>query len=198
MSSSDRAGPGRIVSAPDRGWHRHPARAPALLAGVVAALLAGCTAGPLYGTNGVGGTDIGSAAARLPYAGRIAITEADTRTDQLVRNELLFRLNRGKPVADPLYELRLQVTGKARGSIIQSEGVSRSVIYIETAKYQLVRLSDNAVITSGERSATVPYDQTIQLYASQRALKNARSEASRQLAGQLELAIASALSRSGG
>ncbi|MCE7030403.1 hypothetical protein [Jiella avicenniae] len=194
MSSSDRAGraapkAGRSVPAPLRAF------AAAMLG---AALLAGCTAGPLYGTYGVGGTDVGAGAMRLPYAGRIAITEADTRTDQLVRNELLFRLNRGAPVADPLYELRLAVDGKARGVVVQSNGVSRSVIYIETAKYQLVRLSDKVVVASGERSATVPYDQTVQLYASQRALKNAREEASKQLAAQLEIAIAASLSRTTG
>ena len=177
---------------------RRSSALPLAAAATALLLLAGCTAGPLYGTHGVGGTDIGGAAARLPYAGRIAITEVDTRTDQLVRNELLFRLNRGTPVADPVYEIRLSVEGKARGVIVQSEGVSRSVIYIERAKYTLVRLSDRAVIASGERSATVPYDQTAQLYASQRALKNAREEASRQLAGQIELAVASALSKSGG
>lgn len=196
MSSSDRA-----LRRRSRFGGAHRRLFPALrsgLAGAAALLVAGCTAGPLYGTNGVGGTDIGGAAARLPYAGRIAITQANTRTDQLVRNELLFRLNRGQPVTDPLYELRLSVEGKARGVIIQSEGVSRSVIYIEKATYQLVRLSDKVVITAGERSATVPYDQTIQLYQSQRALKNAREEASKQLAGQVELAVAGALSRTGG
>ncbi|WAP70628.1 hypothetical protein [Jiella pelagia] len=193
MSSSDRSGPlaFRRGRSPSRRL-----RAAAMLG--LAALVAGCTAGPLYGTHGVGGTDIGGAAARLPYAGRIAITEAETRTDQLVRNELLFRLNRGAPVTDPLYELRLSVSGKARGTIIESEGVSRSVIYIETAQYQLVRLSDRVVVASGERSVTVPYDQTVQLYASQRALKNARQEASKQLAARLELAIAASLSRTTG
>ncbi|MBO0903235.1 hypothetical protein [Jiella sonneratiae] len=193
MSLSDRAGraPRARLGAPvPRRGH--------LAAAILVSILAGCTAGPLYGTNGVGGTDIGGEAARLPYAGRILITEADTRTDQLVRNELSFRLNRGRPVAAPLYELQLSVSGKARGTIVGSEGVSRSVIYVETATYKLVRLGDHAVVTSGERSATVPYDQTIQLYQSQRSLKNAREEASRQLAGQVELAVASALSRSGG
>lgn len=193
MSSCDRA------SRSAGGRRRAAALRAALPAAVLAAaLLSGCTAGPLYGTHGVGGTDVGSAAARLPYAGRIAITEADTRTDQLVRNELLFRLNRGAPVTDPLYELRLTVTGKARGTVVQSDGVSRSVIYIETARYQLVRLSDRMIVAAGERSVTVPYDQSVQLYASQRALKNAREEASRQLAAQLELAIASDLSRTTG
>lgn len=193
MSSSDRARRVPAVGSPKGRWLRL-----APVAALAAGLLSGCTAGPLYGTHGVGGTDVGGEAARLPYAGRIAITEADTRTDQLVRNELLFRLNRGRPVVDPVYELRLSVSGKARGTIVESEGVSRSVIYIERAKYQLVRLSDQQVVASGERSATVPYDQTIQLYQSQRSLKNAREEASKQLAGQLELAVASALSRSGG
>ncbi len=190
MSSSDRSAPLPVTRG--RSAFR---RSAAVVLGL--AVMAGCTAGPLYGTNGVGGTDIGSAAARLPYAGRIAVTEAETRTDQLVRNELLFRLNRGAPVTDPLYELRLSVSGKARGTIIESEGVSRSVIYIETAQYQLVRLSDRVVVASGQRAVTVPYDQTVQLYASQRALKNARQEASKELAAELELAIASALSQSG-
>ncbi|NDW06222.1 hypothetical protein [Jiella pacifica] len=194
MSSSDRAG----RAAPKGGLSAPSPRRTFVAALLGTALLAGCTAGPLYGTHGVGGTDVGAGAMRLPYAGRIAITEADTRTDQLVRNELLFRLNRGTPVSDPLYELHLEVTGKARGVVVQSDGVSRSVIYVERAKYRLVRLSDRVVVATGERSATVPYDQTVQLYASQRALKNAREEASKQLAAQLEIAIASSLSRSAG
>ncbi|MBO0664263.1 hypothetical protein LQ948_16525 [Jiella sp. MQZ9-1] len=195
MSSSDRALRPALSQ-------RRPARTLLLAAGALMAgaalLLAGCRAGPLYGTYGVATVDFGSTQSRLPYTGRIAITEADTRTDQLVRNELLFRLNRGTPVTNPLYEVKLAVTGKARGTIVQSEGVSRSVIYIETATYQVVRLADRVVVASGTRSVTVPYDQTIQLYQSQRALKNARKEASTELAGSLELAIATALSKSAG
>lgn len=156
------------------------------------AILAGCQAGPLYGTAGV--VTFSSGEQTYAYQGQIAIPEPDTRTDQLLRNELLFRLNRGTPVTQPIYELRFALDSQARGLIADTGDLPRSVVFVEKAQFSLVRLSDKQVVLSGKRIATVPYDGTDQLYQNQRALLNAREQASRMLASQIELAINAALS----
>ncbi|MCQ0986988.1 hypothetical protein [Jiella marina] len=162
------------------------------LALAAATVLAGCQAGPLYGTAGV--YTFSTEPQSYGYEGRIAIPEPNSRTEQLLRNELLFRLNRGTPVTQPIYELRLALDSQARGLIADTGDIPRSAIFVEKARFTLVRLSDNQVVLSGDRMATVPYDSTEQLYQNQRALLDARKQTSRLLASQIELAVNAALS----
>ncbi|SMC81608.1 hypothetical protein SAMN06297251_10930 [Fulvimarina manganoxydans] len=176
-------------------WSDGAARLGLILAlSLSAASLAGCTAGPLYGGVAPDGQ---SAETLRDLRGRIAVSEANTRTAQIVRNPLLLRLNAGAPVSDPVYEVRLTVNGAERGISIESTGVPVSAIYVLTVNYQLVRLSDNQVVDSGMRQVPVPFDRTAQLFQSQRALLNAREQAGKEAAAQLELAIATALQRAG-
>ena len=164
---------------------------PAALGLLAAVVLGGCTAGPLYGSSGqstLAMTAPNPGLAQL--AGRISVSDPNTRVDQIVRNPLIFRLNRGTPVANPLYEIRLTVIGGESGITVEPGGVAGSSIYRITAIYQLVRLSDGKTIGSGTRIATVPFDKTDQLYQQERALLNARKQAGDETAAQIELAIA--------
>ena len=177
------------------GWSERSARIwLALALSLSAATMAGCTAGPLYGGVAPDGQ---SAETLRDLRGRIAVSEANTRTVQVVRNPLLLRLNAGAPVSESAYEVRLAANGAERGISIESTGVPVSAIYVLTVNYQLVRLSDNQVVDSGMRQVPVPFDRTAQLFQSQRALLNAREQAGKEAAAQLELAIATALQRAG-
>ena len=186
MSSSDRVRPRRLHSG-------------LLVAVAAAAALAGCTAGPLYGDRGIAGTNAALSPAPSVQAlkGRIAISEAQTRTAQIVRNDLLFRLNRGTPVAQPLYRIQLVVSGGEQGISIEPGGVATSSIYTLNGRYRILRVSDNKLISQGHRVATVPFDRTSQLFQSERALLDARQQAGELLSGELELAIAAALNGAG-
>ncbi|MEX6506102.1 hypothetical protein [Jiella sp. M17.18] len=182
------------MSSSDRARSRTPRAAFAAV--VAAAILPGCTAGPMYGDHGLTNPATTALAPGQTVAGlkgRIAINQANTRSDQIVRNALLFRLNGGAKVAEPLYQLNLSADGSEQGIAIEEGGVATSAIYTMRATYQLVRLSDHRTIATGTRIATIPFDRTNQLYASERALLNARQQAGEQLAAQVELAVVTAL-----
>lgn len=168
----------------------------ALGLGLAVLALPACTARPLYAS--ADNADLlapGGALAAL--RGRIAVSEGSSRTDQVVRNALLSRLNQGTRVAEPIYEVRLTVSGSEIGIAIEAGGALSTASYRITATYALVRLADNQVVDNGSRTATVPFDRTAQLYQSQRALLDARQQAAEAVAAKLEIPLARALEQAG-
>lgn len=165
----------------------------AVVAGLGA--LSACTARPLYADLSASDGVTTSGLERL--RGRIAISEAGTRTAQIVRNELLFRLNAGARVAEPLYTVNLTASGYEQGILIEPGGVPTSSIYRLTVDYSVVRLSDNQTVDSGKREVITPFDRTAQLYQAQRALLDAREQAGKEAAAQVSIAIATALEQAG-
>lgn len=159
----------------------------------LAVLLSACTVAPLHGPAA---TDpaTGQALGLQSLAGRIAVVEADSRTDQIVRNRLLFALNGGATVREPLYELGLAVSASDAGVSIESgTGVPTASVYRMQATYTLYRMPDRTVVATGTRSVTAPYDRSDQLFAAQRALIDARENAGRVLADQIATAVSPAL-----
>lgn len=157
--------------------------------------LAACTAGPLYGTTG--SDALGQPTSILTeLRGRIRVASIDTRTEQIVRNELDFRLNGAERVSDPLYELRLSASAADQTVSIQAgTGVPTAGLFRLEARYELVRLSDGQSIASGTRFATAPYDRSDQIFASQRAVLDARETSGRDLANRILLAVTPVLQR---
>ncbi len=160
----------------------------------LALALGACQAAPLYGTTSVDPATGASSAALAQLRGRIAVVEAQTRTDQILRNALLFRLNGAEPVRDPIYQVTLAVTGLDSSVSIQGgSGVPTASVYRMSATYTVTRLADGQVVATGSRFATAPYDRSEQLFAAQRALLDARQNAGETLAAQITLAIAPVL-----
>ncbi|MDY8109080.1 hypothetical protein U0C82_07970 [Fulvimarina sp. 2208YS6-2-32] len=178
-------------------WSSDRLKRAGLATGLVLGLaaLSACTARPLYADPAA--SDEVSMERLASLRGRIAVTEPITRTDQIVRNGLLTRLNAGARVENPLYEVRLEVAGQERGISIEEGGIASASVYVLRTRYSLVRLSDNAVIDSGSREIITPFDRTQQLFLSQRALMAARKQAGAEAAAQLEIAIATALQGAG-
>lgn len=155
--------------------------------------LGACTVQPLYGTSGPTElTDKGIVQTDFAaLRGQIGVAIANNRTSQIFRNAMLFRLNGGRAPVSPAYEIRPVVTGmETVVSIQQGSGVPSASSYRMNASFQVVRLSDAAVIGTGTRFATVPFDRSTQLYASSRALVDAREQAGASLAQRVELAVA--------
>lgn len=154
-----------------------------------------CTVAPLYGKPPVDAFATGPADPTLAdLRGRISVSPANNRTAQIVRNALLFDLNGGKKPEAPVYEIRNSVAGgEAVVSIQAGSGVPSASTYKMTVTYQVVRLSDRAVIASGSRNATAPFDRSAQLFSSSRALLDAQKRAGALVAGQVELAAVSAI-----
>ncbi|WP_182087223.1 hypothetical protein [Aureimonas sp. ME7] len=161
-----------------------------------ALLLAGCTSGPLYGTTHVDPATGARSSILTDLRGRIAVTPASTRTAQVFRNAVLYKLNGATPVSAPLYELRYTVTGTDQvASVEAGTGTPSAAIYRMSVQYQLVRTSDNKQIANGTRSAMVPYDRTNQLFAAERAVIDARDQAGEGAAERILGAIAPVLQR---
>ncbi len=181
---------------------RRAARLLAVGLGLAGLALPGCTARPLYAsadvTSGAGSSAYAPTARLASLRGRIAVSQANSRTDQLVRNALLSRLNQGARVAQPLYEVRLAISGDETGIALEPNGQLSSSLYHLTGTYTLVKLAGGATIATGTRTETVPFDRTSQLFQAQRALLNARQLAADSLAARLEVPIAIALEKAGG
>ncbi|ALN71514.1 hypothetical protein [Aureimonas sp. AU20] len=159
-------------------------------------LLAGCTAGPLYGTTHLDPATGARANALVGLKGRISITPAQTRTAQVFRNAMLYALNGADPVREPLYELRPVVTASDQITSLEAgTGAPAASLYRMTVDYDLVRLRDGVSLTKGQRFAMVPYDRTQQLYAAERAVVDAREQAGKAVAERILAVVAPVLQR---
>lgn len=167
----------------------------ALLAAVLAALPA-CTVSPLYATSS---TIAPGGAPRTTIAdvrGRVSVQVANDRTSQVFRNALLFQLNGGAKPVTPLYEVRYVVKGQENVVAIQKgSGIPSASAYRLAVSYQLIRLADTKVIATGSRFGTAPFDRTRQLFASSRAVLDARNQAGMEAAERVNLAVTAAIDR---
>jgi LPS-assembly lipoprotein len=166
------------------------------LAGLLAlVLLGGCTVSPLYGTSSQAALAAGEAGVSLgDLRGQIGVGVANTRTAQLFRNALLFRLNGGTTPTAPVYEIRYGVVGAENVvSIERGSGVPAASLYRMDVTYQVARLADQKVIATGTRFESVPFERSAQLFAASRALIDARELAARAVAEKDELAAVVAI-----
>lgn len=170
---------------------------PKRLALVVAALaLSGCTSGPLYGTTAVDPATGARSSVLTDLRGRIALAPASTRTAQVFRNAMLYKLNGATPVSAPLYELRYTAAATDQVSAVEAgTGTPSAALYRMSVSYELIRTADLKSLAKGQRFAMVPYDRTQQLYAAERAVIDARDQAGKAVAERVLSAIAPVLKR---
>jgi LPS-assembly lipoprotein len=167
-----------------------------LLVLAAALALAGCTAGPLYGTTSVDPATGARSSVLTELRGRIALTPAQTRTAQVFRNAMLYKLNGATPVSAPLYELRYTVSATDQIAAVEAgTGTPSAALYRMTVDYELIRTADLKSLARGQRFATVPYDRTSQLFAASRAVVDARDQAGETVAERVLGAVAPVLQR---
>ncbi len=162
--------------APGSGWK------PRVLAVILGfGLLAGCQAQPLYGSMG-GNTQ------------SVAISEADSRVEQVVRNQLV--LGFGGERQDGAYRLELDVTssvsGLLPGGVDNEFSAARTTV---AANYVLKSESTGETVTSGSRFADAQLDLPSQNFAQERAKLEAENRAARQVAALVRADVAAALAR---
>lgn len=154
---------------------------PAIMVVAAALALAGCGYRPLYGSaqgNGGVATALSS----------ISIPEAQDRTGQLVRNDLMSSIQSGK--GEDLYVLNL-TTMLADNNIVANPqpAVTRQSIQI-TATYQLVEKSSGAVVTQGTTFARASYDVIRQPFADLRAQTDATERAALEVSADIRTRLA--------
>lgn len=169
-----------------------------LAAGIaLAALASACTVRPLYSKAPLSPNSTVSARAELAS---IAIKPVDTRYAQQVRNNLTFAFTGGGArTATPAYSLELNVTEalESAASIQVATDVDQPTAGTVrlTSNYILTDINTGAVVARGRRTMAASYDKPQQEFASYRAQLDAENRAARELAAQLNLAVAQDLAK---
>ena len=155
----------------------------ALLAATVVAMasLAACQVAPLYGTG-----------PNATPPGTVAVAPVTTRVAQQVRNALIEDL--GRPTAKDPFRLTLRVTTN-EASFLRSEQLQRPTRGSVTVVAAYTLKDGDAVIANGTERGSAQFDAPIQLFARQRAVRDAENRAARLAAQRVRLAIAPTLSR---
>ncbi len=149
--------------------------------------LASCQYQPLYGDRG------NSAGAGLETVG---VANVDSRVGLQVRNNLLFLMNGGFASSEKTHEAQLRVSysNKQLASLPLVADSTAGTVTVR-ASYDLIDLRTGEVVASGLRDATASYDRTGQVFANNRAVRDAENRAAKETAESLRLAIASHLSQ---
>lgn len=144
-------------------------------------VLAGCQAQPLYGTM-------------TGQKQSISVSTADSRVEQVVRNELV--LGFGGEQQNSAYRLELTVTSGLSGILpdgLDNEfSAARTTV---TANYVLKSVGTDETVKSGSRSADAQLDLPSQLFAQERAKLEAEDRAARAVAAFVRADVAAALAR---
>ncbi|MGE0154469.1 MAG: LPS assembly lipoprotein LptE [Reyranellaceae bacterium] len=141
--------------------------------------LAACGFEPLYGNRQQAGDAV------FNDFHQIKVATIPERRGQMLRNELLDRLNyRGEP-AQPLYELKIALREEEREVLVRSDEVATAVDMTLTANYQLVDRTTGGVLTSAAPKAIMRYNVLASPYATLSSAEDARRRAAKQLADDI-------------
>ncbi|GMB83285.1 LPS assembly lipoprotein LptE [Shinella zoogloeoides] len=159
-----------------------------VLAGIaLAGVLAGCQVRPLYSTTA--GTE-GKLAS-------VSISEATSRVEQQVRNDLIFFFGGGAGEArNAVYHLEMDVSVRTVGVLNDAiRDTARAGRVTVSADYNLTKADTGETLASGKRSAIAMVDFPTQEFAKLRAIRDAENRGARELAELIRADVASALAR---
>lgn len=100
-------------------------------------LAAGCGFSPVYGTDGIG----------TKLRGQVLADEPDSTEDYYFVRQLETQLGRA---TDPAYRLSYTITTDESGQAVTTEGDITRYNLVGTVRYELIRKSDEMVMTSGK------------------------------------------------
>lgn len=151
----------------------------------LALALGGCNVRPLYGTTIGGGTAHAELAA-------IEIDQADTRVEQVLRNELVFLFQRGGEAAPVRYRLRTILNqSKSAVAVEELADVPAAYILSMTASFLLIDADTEQTLLTGTSFANASYDFSNQRFANLRAARDAEDRAAKVIADDIRTRIAS-------
>lgn len=141
--------------------------------------LAACGFEPLYGNRQQAGDAV------FNDFHQIKVATIPERSGQMLRNELLDRLNyRGEP-AQPRYELKVSLKEERRDVLVRSDEVATAADLTLTASYELVDRANSAVLAKGSPRSINRYNVLASPYATLSSAEDARRRAAKQLADDI-------------
>lgn len=153
------------------------------LAVVAMSLLSACSYKPLYGTTS------GSNGQVPDQLAMIAIPEAESRAEQLVRNDLLSAMRPAGTAAENRYRLDLQIVER-RTNIIDKQlpNTTRQAVKLSVA-FSL--LEGSKEVYSGKTFSQVSYDVIREPFADTQAETDALERAAHEVSGDIHTRLAS-------
>ena len=152
---------------------------------VATLIVAACGFQPLYGSEQ--GVLSGAVVENLAAVRIIGIAD---RLGQIVRNDLLDRLNPfGEPTA-PRYSLAVQLEEAKEGLAIQIDDTVTRFNLTLTANYFLTDAQSGAVLTTGSVRATAAYNVLRSDFANVIAERDAQQRAAREISDELKTRLA--------
>jgi LPS-assembly lipoprotein len=144
---------------------------------------------PLYGTATASGKNVNEQLRQIEIVQIAAPAGTDlSRLAVLIRNELIFNLNRGgSPATPPAYRLVIQATS---GTLAITQGMTQ--VYAVYASYSLVNIATGTAMVSGTASAqsttSVPGEQRLSRTT---GLGDAGKRTAKEIADQIAQRLAS-------
>ncbi|WP_246701844.1 hypothetical protein [Rhizobium terricola] len=150
------------------------------------ALVASCQVRPLYNET----------AATQANLGAIAYSDATSRVELEVRNQLIFMTGGGSgEPASPQYRVKLKVSSSA-GEVLDSQStVAQTGRVLVIGNYILERVSDGTVLKVGTRKTVALVDFPFQEFAKLRAIRDAENRGARELAELIRADLSMVLGR---
>ena len=154
---------------------------------VCCAVLAACGFRPLYGDF-----ETGSSGARFL---QIEIDATKDRDGQILRNELIRQLHRGRKAEVPAYRLVTELTESKSSLAVKKSAFATRANLTMTGMFRLYDLKDREVAFGGSSRVTVSFNILDSEFASLLAEKNARERALREISHDIRLRIGSYFDR---
>ncbi len=158
---------------------------------VVAVLLAGCGFQPLYGTRDT----LRAAQQGFPD---VQVALISDRLGQLLRNELLDRINPRGVNRDPRYRLEVSAKETRSDIVILRDDTATFAKFSVEAQWALVDAETNAPVTRGTAQRTASFLISESEFAVLQAEADARRRATTQLAEDIRLRLALYFQRAAG
>ena len=155
----------------------------------VALVVSGCQFRPLYGerTDASGAVRPGAAT----ELAAISIDGADSRVEQVLRNELIFLFTGGGTPAPSRYRLRILTDQDQEALAVQREDeIPAAVTVTLRANFILEEIGSGRTLLTGTSFQTATYSFSTQRVANLRALRDAEDRAARAVAENITLRIA--------
>lgn len=164
----------------------------AALAIVACAAVSACSDGsgfrPLYATSGVG-------AGVSEKLATVDIAPIPGRVGQRIRNELVFQATGGGAPLPPEYRLEIVTREAIQSTLVQTDGNARAQVFTLDASFQLIRLSDKAVVFQGVSYGRAGFQRVTSIFANVRASQDAENRAAKTVGEEIKTRLTAYLSR---
>lgn len=164
-------------------WSEIRRGATALLAGIGLLVLAGCGFEPLYGAKENGGGPVYEMS-------RIKVLTITSRTGQILRNNILERINtRGQP-AKPAYLLDVRLNTRTQGAAVRRDESFSRRNFFATARYFLLAPDGKTIFRRGEVTTFTSFNVFQSRFATDAAQTDAQERAMEDLAEKIRTDLA--------